>query len=583
MCWSKPLPKHRQIGLIGLAFVATVLAPSAEGQAARSADTILINGKIITEDATDSIAEAIAIQDGKLLAVGTRKSVLALRGPSTKIVDLKGRTATPGMIDSHLHFASVDPIYSIDLSKVHNVAEALKLVKARAAFAKPGEWIQGQGWDEGKLAERRYLTAKDLDTVAPNNPVWLIHTTGHYGVANSTALRLAHVDSTTKNPPAGTIDRDAEGNATGVLKEQQAMRMVTNLIPEYSHSQMRDGYLTMMARLNKEGITAIKDPGIGPDNWNVYRELRDQKKLTIHLFVLWSGGTTLPETREAVQRILNISKDGAPDGILISGGVKLYMDGSGGARTAWLTTDWNKNFTGMDTGNRGYPLTDPAIYRQQVRLIHDAGIHVGTHAIGDRAIDWVVDTYAEVLKANPITGLRHSIIHANIPSEHALRTMATLEKQYDAGYPEAQAEFMYWIGDTYAANFGPARCLRLMPFHTYLQRGILWAGGSDFPVTPFPPRLGIWASIARETLNGTYGQQPFGTAEAVDIHDALRSYTIWAAHQLFLEKRIGSLETGKDADIAIWDRDPYTVPTSEVKDMKCMLTLFQGRVVYRAN
>jgi predicted amidohydrolase YtcJ len=158
--------------------------------------------------------------------------------------------------------------------------------------------------------------------------------------------------------------------------------------------------------------------------------------------------------------------------------------------------------------------------------------------------------------------------------------MAAMESQYDAGYPEAQGEFMYWIGDTYAGNFGPERCLRLMPFHTYLERGIHWAGGSDYPVTPFPPRLGIWASLARQTLNGTYGKQPFGTAEAVDIHSVLRSYTSWAARQLFLEKRIGSIETGKDADIAIWDRDPYTVPTSQVKDMKCMMTLFQGRVVY---
>ena len=139
---------------------------------------------------------------------------------------------------------------------------------------------------------------------------------------------------------------------------------------------------------------------------------------------------------------------------------------------------------------------------------------------------------------------------------------------------------MYWIGDTYAANFGMARNLRLMPFHSYLSRGIHWAGGSDFPVTPYPARLGIWASVARETLNGTYGKQPFGTAESVDVHAALRSYTTWSAHQLFLEDRIGSLEAGKDADIAIWDRDPYTIPTEQIRDMKCVMTLFRGHVVY---
>jgi hypothetical protein len=566
--------------------VALMILSAASARAQVEADTILVNGKIITVDAADSIAEALAIRNGKIVEVGARASVMKHAGRSTKIIDMGNRTATPGLIDSHLHFAPVDPIYSIDLSTVHSVEEVLRAVRERVAKAKAGEWIQGQGWDEGKLAEHRYIYAADLDRVAPQNPVWLAHTTGHYGVANSMALGLAHITSETKNPQAGTIDRDAQGQPTGVLKEEAAMSLVTTLVPAYSHEQMREGYLQTMAALNKEGITAVKDPLIAPENWAVYSELRGQHKLTVHLFTLWRGGTTLAQTQEAVNRILTLPRPLSDkraidnDDVLISGGVKLFMDGSGGARTAWMYADWNKKFTDTDTGNRGYPLTDPEIYRQQVRLIHNAGIHVGTHAIGDRAIDWVVDTYAQVLKDKPTAGLRHSIIHANIPSDHAIETMAALEKQYDAGYPEAQAEFMYWIGDTYAANFGQARCLRLMPFRTYLDRGVRWAGGSDYPVTPFAARLGLWASMARETLNATYGKQPFGTAEAVDIHTALRSYTIWAAHQLFLEDRIGSLEAGKDADIAIWDRDPYTVPADQVKSMKCTLTLFQGRVVY---
>jgi len=554
---------------------------------AQVADTILVNGKIITVDAADSLAEAVAIKSGKILEVGTKNRVMTHAGPSTQIIDLHGHTATPGLIDSHLHFAEVDTVYSIDLSKVHNIADVQQLVKERASKAKPGDWILGQGWDEGKLAEHRYIHAADLDVAAPHNPVWLIHTTGHYGVGNSMALQMAHIAADSKSPTAGTIDKDAQGQPTGVLKEQAAMSLLTKLIPPYSHGQMRDGYLTTMAALNKEGITGVKDPGMSAENWAIYSELRDQHKLTIHLFALWRGGTTLADTQKAVDRILALPRPTAEkigpndDDVLISGGVKLFMDGSGGARTAWMHEDWNKNFTETDTGNRGYPLTDPEVYRQQVKLIHDAGIHVGTHAIGDRAIDWVVDTYAEVLKEKPVKDMRHSIIHANIPSDHAIETMARLQRDYEAGYPEAQAEFLYWIGDTYAGNFGPERCLREMPFKTYLAKGVMWAGGSDYPVTPFPARLGIWASMVRETLNGTYGKQPFGTAEAVGIHDALRSYTIWGAHQLFLEQRIGSIEAGKDADIAVWDRDPYTIPAAQAKDMKCKMTLFQGQVVYR--
>lgn len=566
--------------LLALCLYGQVSSTAVVGEA----DTILMGGKIITMDRADSVAEALAIRQGRIVQVGSRQSVMALQGTRTRVVDLHGRTATPGLIDAHLHFASVEPIYSINLSGCRSVADVQKAVRERVATAAPGAWIRGQGWDEGKLSERRYLTATDLDAVSLRNPVWLVHTTGHYGVANTAALKLAQISAQTGNPPAGTIDRGPNGEPTGVLKEDAAMRLVTHLIPTYSAQQMKDGYLTLMAELNKEGITAIKDPGMTAENWAIYRTLRDQGKLTVHLFALWSGGTTVAQTQEALDQINRLPKPGSggadEDDTLLSGGVKLYMDGSGGARTAWLTEDWNKNFTGVDTGNRGYPITDPAIYRQQVRAIHNAGVHVGTHAIGDRAIDFVVDTYAEVLHDQPTKGLRHSIIHANIPSDHAISAMAAIEQQYDAGYPEPQAEFMYWIGDTYAGNFGPQRCARLMPFKTYLDKGIPWAGGSDYPVTPFPPRLGIWASVVRETLNGTFGKQPFGTAQAVDVHAALRSYTTWAAHQLFLEKRTGSLEIGKDADVVVWDRDPYSVAPQELKDMKCMMTVFKGRVVY---
>ena len=242
---------------------------------------------------------------------------------------------------------------------------------------------------------------------------------------------------------------------------------------------------------------------------------------------------------------------------------------------------WNKNSTEKDTGNTGYPAMAPEVYRQIVTALHDAGVHVSTHAIGDRAIDWVVDTYAAALAAKPTRGLRHGIIHANTPTDHAIDVMAKLQTQYDAGYPESQAPFTWWIGDNYAGNLGPARGLRLNPFRTYVTRGIKWAGGSDYDVTPFPARFGLWASVARKPLNGTFGATPFGTAESVDIKTALRLYTIWAAHQIFLDDdRVGSIEAGKDADIAVWDRNMHG-RDRRAQDLKCELTLFRGKVVYR--
>jgi predicted amidohydrolase YtcJ len=292
----------------------------------------------------------------------------------------------------------------------------------------------------------------------------------------------------------------------------------------------------------------------------------------------------MESARQTAARISALPKppQSLGDGILLSGGAKLYMDGSGGGRTAWVHKEWNKNFIEREAGNFGYPSTDPEIYRQEVRLFHQAGIHVGTHAVGDRAIDWVVDTYAQVLKEKPTRGLRHSIIHCNIPTDHAINTMAVLQKEYDAGYPEPQPPFVWWIGDTYAGNFGPERSLRLNPFKTYLAKNVKWTGGSDYFVTPFPARYGLWSSILREPLKGVYGAHPFGTAESVDIHSALRSYTAWAARQLFLEDKIGSIESGKEADIAVWDRDMYSIPSADLKNLKCEMTIFAGRIVHTA-
>ena len=583
-------PFARTFAFFFCSFAALFLSvPACPGQSSskinpESGDLILINGKIITVDANDSIAKALAIHDGKIAAVGTNKEIRKRSPKNARVIDLHGRTATPGLIDSHCHFDETSAIYGVELSKITKIGEAVDLVRQKVATQKPGEWITGSGWDEGKLAESRYITAADLDKVAPNHPVWLAHTTGHYGTANSFALRLAKISPETKDPKGGTIDRDANGLLTGVLKEE-AMALVTSLIPPYSKDQQRNGLLKMMADFNSEGMTAAKDPGTEGERWDLYRELLQQNKSTVRIFALLYGGRDMESARATFARLEAQPKppETFGDGMLLSGGVKLYMDGSGGGRTAWVYDPWFKKATEVDTGNTGYPNIDPPVYREMVKLFHDAGIHVSTHAVGDRAIDWVVDTYAALLKEKPTKGLRHGIIHCNIPTDHAIETMARLQRDFDSGYPETQAPFMWWIGDIYAASFGAKREQRLMPYKTFTQKHVLWAGGSDYFVTPYPARYGLWASVVRKTLNGVYGRQPFGTAESVDVHTALKSYTIWAAHQLFLEQRIGSLEPGKDADIAVWDRDLYTIPSDDLKNLHCELTLLRGKVVYRAS
>jgi predicted amidohydrolase YtcJ len=560
-----------------------VCAPAVDEHIAP--DTVLINGTILTVDGEDSIAEALAIQGEKVIAIGTNVAIKKLIGRSTRIVDLRGATATPGLIDSHCHFSGSGMLYTLDLSypSVKSITEVVGMVKAHVESLGPDAWIRGRGWDEGKLSELRYIYASDLDPVSPENPVWLGHTMGHYGVANSVALKLANITKETPDPPGGTIDRKPDGTPTGVLKES-AQGLVRRLIPALNPEQERKGIVKIVEEFNKEGMTAVKDPGVSKDKWSLYQNILADNKLNVRVFVLWNVGKTIESAEELIEQVGSFTRPYISTGNdrLVSGGIKMYLDGSGGARTAWLYEDWNKDYENTDLGNCGYPVLDPDIYRKQVLLFHKAGLHVSTHAIGDRAIDWTLDSYSLALKEIPTPGLRHGIIHCNIPTDEAITKMVNMQKEHDAGYPESQSTFTWWIGDTYAGNFGAKRSRRLMPFKTYLDKGVLWAGGSDYSVTPHPARYGLWASIARKPLQGSYGSDPFGTEESIDIHNALRSYTVWAARQLFLEDKIGSLEVGKYADIAVWDKNLVAVTTEEIKDLKCQMTLLGGEIVYQA-
>ena len=576
---------NRAVAGTVLAISAVVLACAEAGPSA-PADLVLTGGRVITLDGGSRVAEAVAVRGDRVVAVGTVGEIEALAGPDTERIDLAGRAVTPGLMDAHVHFASggASRLYRLDLSypNVENIGDVQRLVAEQAARVEEGEWVRGGGWDEGKLDELRYIHASDLDEIAAGRPVWLSHTMGHYGVANSMALEMAGITAETPDPPGGTIDRDADGEPTGVLKES-AQGLVSRLIPGLGPEQQREGIRALADAFNAECMTGGKDPGIGPATWEAYRDVLAGGDLSVRIFALWRGRNgTIDEVRAYADSLATFTRpyESTGDDHLIPGGVKLYIDGSGGARTAWMHDDWNREHTGTDTGNRGYPTMDPDELRRRFRAYHDAGLHVSIHSIGDRGIDWTVDSFVEALEATPTRGLRHGIIHSNIPTDRALDIMAELQGEWEAGYPEPSPSFTWWIGDTYAGNFGPERTLRLNPFRSYQERGMIWASGSDYFVTPFPARYGVWASVARQPLLGVYGAQPYGTAESVDVETALRSFTTWTAHQMFLEDKAGTIEPGKYADLAVWDRDPLTVPTGDLRDMACEMTVFNGEVVF---
>src|SRR5262249_14576837 len=233
-------------------------------------------------------------------------------------------------------------------------------------------------------------------------------------------------------------------NPAGVLKEDSAMNLVTHLIPEVTSEQMRQGILYIQKVLLSEGVTAVKDPDIFQVHWDAYKSLLDQSQLKEHICVLWHAGSTMESAQKALAEINSVPRLPASLGNdrLLSCGAKIYMDGSRAARTGCVYDDWMKNASAPDARNRVLPQTDPGVHHQMARLFHQKAIPVGTHAVGDRVMYWVVDTYALVEKERPHQGLRHSIIHANLPTPHAMDEMANLQKNYDAGYPEMQAEFL---------------------------------------------------------------------------------------------------------------------------------------------
>jgi predicted amidohydrolase YtcJ len=537
---------------------------------------------VLTVDAKDSVGQAVAIRDGRIVAVGTDTVVAKLIGPKTKVIDLAGRTVTPGLMDTHIHLLEgvTGSLLNVELTQAASVAVILEKIKAKAAQTPAGEWVQGSGWNEGIIAEHRAPTLVELDAVSAGHPVFLENVTHHYAMVNSAGLSKLGIDATTKAPDGGTILHDASGKPTGILQEKANSDAIAS-IPAKTQEQLRQGIQAALDRIHAEGLTGVKDI-VNPDTWAAYLNYAKTGGLTAHVCpLMWVG---YPLRAEAA---LEAIRKGRADSAAVKGGdlticgAKILLDGSAMARTAWRNEDYptDPHRSDAPTG-RGYPIVEPEQYKAMVKLFNAAGVPVGTHAIGGHAIDLVLDSYAEALKEHPQTGLRHAIIHEHEPSEHALKVMQELQTKYDAGYPETQGVFLYTLGDSLPAAFGPAQSQHVMPFATYRRMGMIFANGSDYPVGPFAPRLGLWASVAREPLKGAFGPHPFGTEESVDVHVALRSYTAWAARQLFLEKETGTVEAGKWADLAVWDRNPYSVPTAELKDMKCTMTLYKGKVVF---
>ncbi len=537
------------------------------------ADLVLLNGKIITVDDEFTVAEAVAVKDGRVMAVGSTEEIEKLRGGSTEAIDLEGKTVMPGLYDSHIHVVGTGTALQMincrtpPMTSIEDMKEA---VAEKAADSKPGEWILGRGWDQAKLAEHRNPSRWDLDEVSPDNPVVLTRTCGHLLVANSAALEIGGITKDTPDPLGGKIVRDEEGEPTGMLEEGPAMNLVRRHIPEAGIPETMDAIRAAFKAFNEAGITSVIDPGNTEDEMVAYQLLREAGELTVRTNVMLRAvqqGDTIEDSMRRIEGFPMIT--GMGDDLLRFQGVKLFIDGGIGGRTALL----REHYEG-DPDDYGL-LTLPVEHLQMlVDAANRRGMLTGIHCAGGKAMDIVLEAYKKTNEVKPIKGRRFYLIHAYQPTDENFETCRELGVQV-----ASQPSFLYYLGDSYHENVGDRRSKWLKPHRAWIDNGIMVAAGTDSPVTPYMPFPSLWASIARRTeVKGTQ----MGTEQCVTREEAIRMYTINGAYLTFEEDAKGSLEPGKHADMVVLDRDILTCPVDDIRDTRVLRTFLGGKTVYKA-
>jgi predicted amidohydrolase YtcJ len=544
----------RRVTLLVLFTTAALAAP----------DAIYINGKIVTVDPRFTIAEAIAVTGGKFEAVGKNTDIQKLAGSATRIIDLRGRTVIPGLEDSHLHNAGGGP--GVDLSNARTLADVLAAVGRGANTAPSGEVIVSNGdWHEAQLTEQRLPLRRDLDTVSPNNPVVLVRG-GHEYILNSAALAKWHIDKTTTAPEGGQISRYLDGEPNGELVDK-ARTLVVLPASKLTREQQIDNWVAQYHKLNAAGLTSVRHPGISLDQYRLLQEMKRRGLLSIRLNVLL---TAPPNPNAANVRAFiegsGIKPDEGDEWLRI-GGVKLVADG--GFEGGWMRDPYLEPY-GNHGAYHGLQLIPTDRYIAIVKQLNRLGWRVGTHAVGDAAIDEVLAGYEAANAEHSIVGERWAIEHGFIPREEQFARMKAL------GLVVTVQNHLYLAGPSLVRYWGPARAAWVTPVRAYLDHGITAAAGTDASVVPYPPLWTIYHFVTRDTISGGV----LGADQKITRQEALRLSTIDNAYLTFEERTKGSIEPGKCADIVVLAEDILTVPEKRIEKMKVLMTVVGGKTVF---
>lgn len=560
-----------------LVVVSALAAAVGYQPAGQPADLVLLNGKIVTVEPPPTQAQAIAVRGDRIVALGSTAQIKRHVGPSTQVIDLRGRLVIPGFIEGHGHFTGVgEAQLNLNLMKVKSWDEIVAMVADAVKSAKPGQWIYGRGWHQEKWTKtpqpnvEGFPTHHSLSAVSPNNPVVLTHASGHASFANAKAMELSNLTRDTPSPEGGEILKDAKGEPIGALRET-ASRLIRRGTGEPKRTAEEEAArarkvleLASQEALAK-GITSFQDAGSSPATVSLMKEMIDQGKIGVRLWVMLRGLSNDEYARSLAQyRTIDYG-----NGHLTVRAIKHSIDGALGPRGAWLLEPYSDK-----PDSAGLNTTPPDTIRGTAKLAIQHGYQLCVHAIGDRGNREVLDVYEATFKANPDkTGLRWRIEHAqhlhpaDIPRFGQLGVVAAMQGVHatsDGPWVEAK------LGEQRAREGAYV-------WQSLMKSGAVIANGTDAPVERVDPIASYYSTVSRMTSEG----KKFYPEQAMSRLEALRSYTINGAYAGFEEAIKGSLTPGKLADITVLSKDILTVPEEEIPQAQVVYTIVGGKVQYR--
>jgi|SRR5271165_70442 len=547
--------------------MATAGTLFAQNKTPLNKTTYYLHGRIYTNDPQHPWAVAMAIRDEKILCIGTLAHVLLDCGGAqseAETIQLNDQFVMPGFNDAHTHLggAGRDKL-NLSLNGVDSIAELQRLVKETVAKKKIGEWVLGSGWDQTRWPDKKFPTRLQLDEVAPNNPVFLVHISGHVAVANSEALKHAEITPDTKNPMGGEIDRFEDGEATGLLKEGAAMQMVEQRIPDASDEDRRKGIELVLQELARNGVTSAQDNSEWED-FLVYKQLKEEKKLTVRI-TEW-----LPFRLSTDELQNRRAQGGTTDPWLKTGAVKLVTDGALGSRTAALLAPYSD-----DPSTSGLM----AIETEKLKLMaierDRLGFQLALHAIGDKANQICLDVFDSVQRMNPSRDRRDRIEHAQVVAPEDIARFGKLSL-IASMQPSHETNDMRWTEE----RIGPQRSKGAFAWNSLQKAGAKLAFGTDYDVEPINPLRGIYACVTRELPEGgpAGGWEP---QEKLPLDECLSAYTYGSAYAEFEEGKKGELKVGQYADFIVLSTDLTKATPKEILKTEVLRTVVGGRVVYQ--